>query len=563
MTPSMEQYYKVKTRFEEFVVFFRLGDFYEMFDNDAKECSILLNLTLTKRGQSPMCGIPYESAEIYIKKLVSEHKKSVAICEQLETPEEARKMGRTLVKRDVTKKITPGTFIDLDSYENNFVLAIKENNDLFEMCWADLGTGDCFFDNCNKGAFLTKISNINPSEIIINKKINMNFEQWEEILQIVDFEGDLLELITFFFKNNGYLFHPNIVKFDRSIFMNLESSTLKNLEIFPLLFKFLDKTKTSMGKRILVNNLKYPICFQDLIEQKLDCVAFFMKYIKEKGTIHLPINDFIKISAKINTVKDLKKFCWNVLESLKIIKLIESQVPIYLLQKIESLESFTWIEKLYILLEESQFFEEVFITLEIQNLTHRYKAKMGEIFSLNSKYGINGKIKENNLIGFFIECNQKIVVPDFFIKKQETQSGFRYTTNEMILLEGEICSLRVAIEEANKSLLNKYLSDIEREKINIEKLCNLIGEIDYFQACATNSHYYNWVRPKFTKEQKLFIEEGEHPILQSRTRFIKNNTNLSTKNTIMLITGPNMGGKKHFSKTKCINCSYGSLWYVC
>ena len=172
MTPLMRQYNEIKNSFLNNILFFQLGDFYELFNDDAILVSSLLGLTLTKRGETPMCGIPVGNLNFYIKKLVNETPKPIAIASQTTEPTD----GKGLVKREVTKIITKGNYVDMLSFDNNFILSIipdkKEN--ICYICYADLSTGETFTEEISRTNLLSEIYRINPSEILIEaSKENM------------------------------------------------------------------------------------------------------------------------------------------------------------------------------------------------------------------------------------------------------------------------------------------------------------------------------------------------------------------------------------------------------
>ena len=190
LTPMMSQFFKIKSQYSDALLFYRMGDFYELFFEDAKIAAEALNITLTKRGKHngqdiPMCGVPCHSSENYLLNLIRKGHK-VAVCEQLETPEEAKKRGyKSVVNRDVIRLITPGTLTDeglLNEFHNNFLLSIVENKGTYGVSWADISTGEFYCSALNSESLLSLISRINPSEILI--PIWLRRESFESLILI-------------------------------------------------------------------------------------------------------------------------------------------------------------------------------------------------------------------------------------------------------------------------------------------------------------------------------------------------------------------------------------------
>jgi DNA mismatch repair protein MutS len=325
-TPMMQHWAKIKSKYKDFIVFYRLGDFYEMFEEDAQIGSRVLNLTLTSRSGHPMCGVPYHAYKIYIKKLISNGYK-VVICEQLEDPAKAKGM----VKRGVTEVITPGTVIESDllATDNNFISSIYiekgkneekyEENYLAGICWCDISSGEFFaseilLNNNEKEGFeqiYTFLEKIKPSEIVISSEDrmlkNLSKRFFTTTLSESYFEGSQIDsLLNSFFsvysiedlgirtlllkkcinalilylKENEVNIKPILSKVDlveENNLLSIDSRTLHNLEIFepflPIdktytLFSSINLTKTSMGKRLLKRWLNFPLKDKTEIENR-------------------------------------------------------------------------------------------------------------------------------------------------------------------------------------------------------------------------------------------------------------------------------------------------------
>lgn len=578
LTPLMKQYENIKNRYKDYIVFFRLGDFYEMFYEDAKIVSNLLGLTLTSRGEGiAMCGVPAANYEFYARKLVTEFGKKIAVCDQTETPEEAKKQNRSLVNREVVKKITKGTYVDEIDYKNNFVMVILKEEENYHLVYGDLGTGDCFSENVSKEFIHSAIFRINPSEIILKKNLEeMSLyeesivifnerSELEEETELNQFQKEGLEILTGYFKSNGYSFTPNFISLDSNIYMKSNSNTIKNLEILSSyigdkknsLVEFLDYTKTPMGKRVLRNNIMKPLAKVSIIEQKLDCVEYFVNRLASSGSIRFDVGDLNKIVNRINSAKDLRKLGENIQQALIKIKILE-KLPTYLFKIEESIGYISVHEDIINNISpncgeigDGTVFK---FSKVVQDLKKEEEEVIEQMNNLPSKYGVYCKLKHNNLIGFFLETNYKGNVPEFFMLKQGLANSSRYTTRELVNLEGKIKEIREKMEISEKALFNDFLKRIKEEKASIEKLSNFIGELDYFQSCALCALENNYYRPKFVQEKNVLeVEEGRHPIIERKTEiFIKNNTKMNKNERIFFITGPNMGGKSTYLRQNAL-----------
>ena len=320
LTPMMQQYLEIKDKNKECILFFRLGDFYEMFFEDAEVASRELELVLTGRdcgleNRAPMCGIPYHASATYINRLVSRGYK-VALCEQLEDPSQAK----GIVRRDVTKIITPGTFIDstfLEDTKNNYIMSLYIKDDKASICFADISTGDfqCTSLNYNISLILDEISKFNPKEILIQEdisqdllnSINERFELTQtaksndffiyndderlkkhfnnestEALEdiVIKCCGGLLNYITE--TQKMVLIHIDNIEYYNVIdYLSIDINTRRNLEISETLrdkskkgslLGVMDKTNTAMGGRLLRKWVEQPLICKKTIEDRLNAV---------------------------------------------------------------------------------------------------------------------------------------------------------------------------------------------------------------------------------------------------------------------------------------------------
>ena len=376
LSPMMQKYFETKELYPDCIIFYRLGDFYEMFFEDAKKASKLLDLTLTGRDcglseRAPMCGVPYHAAETYIAKLVSLGEK-VAICEQLEQPQK----GVKLVKRDVVKIVTAGTITEnglLDERKNNFILSVSEIDDETSISWADITTGDFYSmvlpKNCDKTAIFDMLAKINPSEIICNQVVYQKFYQLKEITSgqypkfslfkewafnpnhaettlknhfnvanlnafeiennkiIISSAGALIEYLNETQKHALININKILVE-DDSKYMKIDGVAIKNLELiktmrdgkrYGTLLWLLDHTETAMGSRNLTSWISSPLLDKEKINYRLQGVEELYKNILMKNAVKdilSNIRDTERLSGKISNNNITPKDCLLLVSSL-------------------------------------------------------------------------------------------------------------------------------------------------------------------------------------------------------------------------------------------------------
>ena len=378
-TPIMEQYREIKELHKDYLLFYRIGDFYELFFNDAKIASKVLNIVLTKKNRNsdnevPMCGVPCQNVSYYINSLLKKGY-SIAICEQLESPKEAKKRGyKSLIKREVVQIITPGTLMNsalLDSKNSNFLLSIANYKNNYSIAWVELTASDFYVSDCTYTQVINEISRLNPKEILIPNKIKDNFdlllskkicsirndnifdykscltriEEFYDInsinslglysnLQIIA-AGSLIEYISHTQKDNLPKLKP-LKKYQQNFFMEIDSSTRDNLEINPSkynkefnLLYIIDKTITASGGRLLKSRLNTPLVNANIINKRLECVDFFYrdKELRKKMREYLKyFPDIQRSMSAIFVNKAFPKDLNAIKNGLKIAKMISELV---------------------------------------------------------------------------------------------------------------------------------------------------------------------------------------------------------------------------------------------
>lgn len=576
-TPMMQQWAKIKSKYKDFIVFYRLGDFYEMFEEDAHIASSILNLALTSRNGHPMCGVPYHSYKIYLKKLITSGKK-VVICEQLEDPSKAKGM----VKRGVTEVITPGTLIESDflSSDNNFITCIYIENKAASICWTDVSIGEFYCSEIKlKGEeredfdqIYTFLEKIKPSEIIIAEKNNIlknlskrffvtvlsqsyyegnDFENllnsFFSVHSIEDFGIKSLNLkktinaMVLYLKENEINIKPKLSKIDlldNNEYLSIDSRTIHNLEIFepflPIdktftLFSCINQTKTSMGRRLLRKWLTFPIRNEIELKDRYFLVQKFIeaKIINTIGEQLTKIFDieriFTKIIAKKANAMDLINLKYSIIYARSMQLILEDA-------GLEILKVDDIVLSILNLIENS-IVENPGSDFEQQVIKKGYNKELDQLFQLSNNVTDlltdyqeelkrlssiqNLKIKYNKIFGYFIEVSKGNIdkVPSFFIRKQTLVNNERYTTEKLLELETKISSATAEYKELQRSIFESILDEISKYNEDGLKLSSTIAYIDVIYSFSFIATKYHWVMPHINSESVISIEDGRHPVL--------------------------------------------------
>lgn len=613
-TPMMQQFYQIKAKYPDFILFFRLGDFYEMFDKDAEETSRILDIALTKRQNQKMCGIPYHAKDNYLYKMIKAGKK-VAICEQVEEPSKNK-----IVKRAVVELITPGTFTDekhLQSSKDSFLLSVHVSNEEMALTACDASTGKflVFKEERNVEKFSSLLKQLSASEIIYSS-LPEDFKKavslyYSNSIAPYYFEASLNETLLlehFKIKNlKGLSLDSNILKsscgaalryLKENLFQDIKhlnklqflhsknylflpESTLTNLEILePLfssgedssLFNCLNETKTAMGARQLRNWLIYPLQDKTLIEKRLDKVEFFvknnrlLKQIREELAL---IPDLERLLSKISLLKSNPKAVVSFNEGLKVLEKIKALKELSIFEEIKNLDSLKTLtnEISHILAEDPPVtFDDGgviktgidFELDELKELTQHGKEMLLKIEAREKEQtGIQKlKLRFNKVIGYYLEVSKSNLdkVPAHYMRKQSLVNAERFTIDELVQYESKILNARSQMIEKEKEIFNSLLEKIIQNINSISENISFIKEIDLFCCFAQVAFERTYTKPILNDTQEINIVNGRHPVVeQFAGEYHPNSVKLdSDKNRLLLITGPNMAGKSTFLRQTAI-----------
>ncbi|MBD3328007.1 DNA mismatch repair protein MutS [Candidatus Peregrinibacteria bacterium] len=590
----MKQYLELKEKYRDCLLFFRLGDFYELFFEDAIETSKLLGLTLTGRGKDenrvPMCGVPYHAAEQYIAKLTKLGKK-VAICEQLSDPNEPG-----IVKRDVVRIVTPGTTLDekvLDEKSNNYAMAITNENG-FQIAFADILTGEFFAENFSDfSTVLAEIQRINPSEIIYDPElfaegfVNLIADNFPHIylFTLKTEEKTAINLLSSYLKEtqkNENIAHLSECKnLNMNKIMHLDEATLKNLELTETLREgkkegsllwVLDKTKTSMGGRLMRYFITHPLTDKSIIVARHDAVQDLI--VQEESFDRLKdelegIMDLERLLGKLSlgkgNARDLVglknslfkvpqiKILLNTLQSVLIKKIHAELDPC---QTLVDLIDHAIVEDPPLSLTDGNIVADGYNNEldELKKIAREGKTFIQNLQNEESKLtGIhNLKIRYNKVFGYYIEISkgQLDKVPNTYIRKQTLVNAERFITPELKEFEEKVLHAEEKIIALEQKIFNELrsfvLENIELIKTNAKAIALLDVLMSFTHVAKSNGY----VKPEITEGNNIIIYEGRHPVIEkvsNAENFVPNDTFLiQNEERIKLITGPNMGGKSTY-----------------
>ncbi|MCX7917695.1 MAG: DNA mismatch repair protein MutS [bacterium] len=609
-TPMLVQYHSIKKKYSDCLLFFRLGDFYEMFYEDAKIASKVLDLVLTsksagKSGKIPMCGIPYHSADSYISKLIKNGYK-VAICEQVEDPKKAK----GIVKREVIRVLTSGTYIDETNPEARYLFSLYLDENIFGFSFIESG-GSTIYSNEfeDKTKIIETIFKLPVYEVIYPeskreeikelftnpllklKNITLTeIDDWHfnydisrktilETFKITSLSGFGIEKLKYAQMSIGPLIDylketnkSNLLHIDRISFYNdkefvyLSSSAINGLEIETLV-KIMDRTKTPMGKRLLKYYILHPLTDINEIKKRQDIVEILCKNKNlrenlknilddirdtEKSLTKISygygsIKDIVEIKKLLKIVPELLEKCGEILEKHNYFE-IEDIPEIRNLLEIAIDENIPSLNYEGKIIKKG-FNEEIDRLREIKENSENYLAKYQE--EEIKRTGITSlKIGYNKVFGYYIEItkpNLKYVPPDY-IRKQTLVNAERFTTVKLKEFEEEILTAEEKIISIENDIIEKIKKEILANSHKINLINTTISKIDVLLSFAEVAIENNYVKPIINESKIIDIKEGRHPIVEkSVEEFIPNDTYLdTTENHLLIITGPNMAGKSTY-----------------
>ena len=611
LSPMMKQYMDIKKDYEEELLFYRIGDFYELFFEDGLTASRELELTLTGKNAGleervPMCGVPFHSVKPYIEKLVNKGYK-VAICEQLEDPKDTKGM----VKRGVVQVISKGTVVDLEllnEHDNHYIASILDFTYIYTICYADISTGSIFVSILphQKDKLISTILNLGILEVVLENNENL------ELISLLKGTYGIEVSISNNFLENQYtsvyenledehyikgvqhLFYYLVVKELKDLshfkeaeiiypddYLEMDIHTVRNLELvetlrlkertFSLLW-LLDKTKTSMGSRKLKNWLMNPLKNEELIVERYEKI--------EKLN-----NEFIlkeQLREYLYQIYDMERLCGKVsCGSLNARDLLQLKTSLKVLPDIVKIVKDLGFDielkthqDIYELLEEA-IYENPPVTIKEGFLIKEgYSKELDELKSIRSggkdfianfetklkeETGIkNLKVGYNKVFGYFIEVTKgqlANVSEDFHWERRQTLTNAeRYISPELKEKEALILNAEEKIIDMEYTMFNEIKDKIKEHILELKDTADCIATLDALASLAVCAEEYHLIRPTLNHEHIIEIKNGRHPVIEkvSNMEYVANDCIMDGSINTLLITGPNMSGKSTYMRQLAI-----------
>ena len=606
-SPMMMQYLGIKEQNKDSIVMFRLGDFYEMFFDDAIMVSKELELALTGKNAGakervPMCGVPFHSASGYIQRLVDNGHK-VAIVEQLTDP---GKKG--IVERGVVQIVTPGTIFDesLTQNRNNYIACMMTFDFVYTLAFCDITTGEFQVVNIDKqdNILNNQLATMEVKEIVVESNCTYSFregimvsrydnetfnEKYQDIFKNIK---DLKQikvatlLLNYLIETQKRdLEHLQIIEeINNKDYMTMDLYTKKSLELtenardhekYGSLFWLLDMTKSAMGARLLKNYIDRPLLNQQAIEKRLDIVEIFTQQFIQRESIKeilKEVYDLERLSSRIAfgniNARDLK---W-IASSLKVLPELKQQLYSFnedlTNQLADQLVDLSHITKLIddaiidnppLTIKEGNIIKDHF-SEDLDEL--RYLRDHGKQWLVDfeqkerEKTGIkNLKVGYNRVFGYYIEVTKgslDLVKDEFeYTRKQSLSNAERFITPELKDMESKILSAQDKIQKLEYVLFTQVRNEIKKEVHLIQDVSKIIARVDVYQSLAMLASENSYVRPVFNDQKIMDIKEGRHGVIEKvmgHGKYVPNDVSIDENSPVVLITGPNMGGKSTYMR---------------
>lgn len=612
LSPMMSKYVELKEQNMDLILLYRLGDFYEMFFEDAIIASRELELTLTGKNAGldekiPMCGVPHHAVSVYIDKLIEKGYK-VAICEQLEDPKKAK----GIVKRGIVQVISSGTVIDsnsLNEKENNFLGGIIDFNHAYGLSYCDITTGEIYalLLPHDSNELISRIVSIGIKEIVVSSEFDKNItymlktnfqivislyndnkqlKEYEYIyndLEDIRLKEGVKYLLSYIsetqLKNLSH-FSKVIVKSDKQS-LKMDIHTKRNLELtetlrlkqrqFSLIW-LLDKTKTAMGSRLLKSYIENPSVSKKEIEKRYDLIETLLEEFILTSDLRGYLDevyDLQRLSGRVAFGNTNAKDMLQLKSSIKVLPQIRE-----ILLKINFCDDFQTLSDLYELLDKAIYENPPISIKEGYLIKEGYNQELDELKSLRKggkdfiakfeaeereRTGIKTlKVGYNKVFGYYIEVSKGsmgLIKDEFgYERKQTLANNERYISPILKEKEALILNAEERIIELEYQLFCQIREQVKTYIPKLQQISKIISEIDCLQSFAKVSEENNYVRPILNENKNLKIIDNRHPVVEKviSSSFIPNDIIMDENTNILLITGPNMAGKSTYMRQLAI-----------
>lgn len=612
LSPMMSKYVELKEQNMDLILLYRLGDFYEMFFEDAIIASRELELTLTGKNAGldekiPMCGVPHHAVSVYIDKLI-ENGYKVAICEQLEDPKKAK----GIVKRGIVQVISSGTVIDsnsLNEKENNFLGGIIDFNHAYGLSYCDITTGEIYalLLPHDSNELISRIVSIGIKEIVVSSEFDKNvtymlktnfqivISLYNDNKQLKEYEYIYNDLEDIRLKEGvkyllSYIsetqlkdlshFSKVIVKSDKQS-LKMDIHTKRNLELtetlrlkqrqFSLIW-LLDKTKTAMGSRLLKSYIENPSVSKKEIKKRYDLIETLLEEFILTSDLRGYLDevyDLQRLSGRVAFGNTNAKDMLQLKSSIKVLPQIRE-----ILLKINFCDDFQTLSDLYELLDKAIYENPPISIKEGYLIKEGYNQELDELKSLRKggkdfiakfeaeereRTGIKTlKVGYNKVFGYYIEVSKGsmgLIKDEFgYERKQTLANNERYISPILKEKEALILSAEERIIELEYQLFCQIREQVKTYIPKLQQISKIISEIDCLQSFAKVSEENNYVRPILNENKNLKIIDNRHPVVEKviSSSFIPNDIIMDENTNILLITGPNMAGKSTYMRQLAI-----------
>jgi len=615
----MQQYLRIKAQYPDMLVFYRMGDFYELFYSDAERAARLLDITLTRRGESAgepikMAGVPHHAVEQYLARLVKLGE-SAAICEQIGDPN----ASRGPVERQVTRVVTPGTLTDaalLEDKRDNILLAILPQRDLLGLAWLSLSSGRFTVMEIPARELETELERLAPAEILLpegaaiegldaypvavkqlppwqfekdtaTRALTRQFETHDlagfgaaELTAAIGAAGALLDYARAT-QGTAMAHVRSLVVEKERLYLHMDPATRRNLELTetirgepaPTLFSLLDTCATAMGSRLLRHTLHHPLRDRAALAVRLDAVSVLESNGggEPRGGIRRVLDscaDVERITARIALRSARPRDLTALRETLNVLPQFAPALAGLPAARLGELgAALAPLDDLTTLLSAAIKNEPAAVLREGNVIADGYDGELDELRAIESNCGeflmgletrerersgiANLKVEYNRVHGFYIEVTraQADRVPDDYRRRQTLKNAERFITPELKSFEEKALSAKERALAREKHLYDELLAKLAPYIARLQAVAAALAELDLLSTFAERAAALNYCRPEFAEEQLINIEGGRHAVVERQVEhFIANDAHLSDARQMLIVTGPNMGGKSTFMR---------------
>ena len=608
ISPGMQQYLDIKENYPDAFLLFRMGDFYELFYEDAVKAAQILEISLTSRNKNadnpiPMAGVPYHSAQAYIDVLVEMGYK-VAIAEQMENPKQA--VG--VVKREVVQVITPGTVVDSSKPDNanNFLVAIDKAGSRFGLAYMDVSTGEFFATELDDfSSVCSEIQNLKAREVVVGydlpeadeqvlvKQLNLLLSKETEVYDdvhlidtsLTDLESSVAGKLLQYVHRTQMRELSHLQKaqhYEIKDYLQMSYATKSSLDLLEnartgkkhgSLFWLLDETKTAMGMRLLRTWIDRPLVNQAAIMERQNIIQVFLDNFFERSDLTESLKgvyDIERLASRVSfgkaNPKDLIQL-GHTLAQVPVIKAIlesfDDEALSRLLQELDALPELESLIRSAIDPDApATITEGGIIRAGFDETLDKYRKVMSEgtswIADIEAKEreasGITTlKIDYNRKDGYYFHVTNSnlSLVPDHFFRKATLKNSERFGTAELAKIEGEMLEAREKSSTLEYDIFMRVREQVERYIDRLQSLAKAIATVDVLQSLAVTAETNHYVRPVFNDEHRIVIDQGRHAVVEKVMgvqEYIPNTITFDSQTNVQLITGPNMSGKSTYMR---------------